>query len=66
MSNCKQQAVFRYTWPGKDENFICIEHGLKLQRIAQAMGLYIQLIPLSEDERLKANCSQEIKDSPFK
>ena len=62
MAKCKNQAVFRFTWPGRDESFICIEHAPKLKGVADAMGFYIQLIPLSGDEQIKVTCSQEVKD----
>lgn len=60
---CQQQAVFRYTWPGHDESFICIDHAVQMQGVAQAMGLYLQLIPLSGDDQLKVSCSQKVKDT---
>jgi hypothetical protein len=44
---CGEHAAFRYTWPGRDESFICVEHAATLQNVAQHMGLYVQLIPLS-------------------
>jgi hypothetical protein len=53
---CDAPAAYRYTWPGHDEGFICEEHAPKLRAVAQAMGLYLQLIPVGDDER----CSQKI------
>jgi len=38
--------VGRYTWPGKDEAGICAAHRPKLQAVASAMGLYLQVIDL--------------------
>lgn len=70
MNKCKEIPVFRYTWPGKDEAYICIEHAVQLKHIASAMGLYIQLVPLSAEEQLghidpeghsDLHCSQEVK-----
>ena len=57
MTKCEQPAVFRYAWPGRDESFICIDHAQRLSRVAEAMGLYVQLIPLSGDEQRKVSCS---------
>lgn len=45
-TTCTNDAVFRYTWPGKDESFICLEHSIQLRGIANALGLYLQLIPI--------------------
>jgi len=47
MSKCGKHASLRFTWPGKDESTICVEHGIQLQRIAEAIGLHLQLIPIS-------------------
>ncbi len=49
-ANCKNLPVLRFTWPGKDEAYICAIHSIRLLEIAQAMGLYIQLIPLTTQE----------------
>jgi len=49
-SGCDQPAEYRYTWPGSDEAGICEQHSAKLRGVAQAMGMYIQLIPLSSEE----------------
>ena len=45
--NCDQPAAFRFTWPGQDEAGICIDHVATLQNIAAAMGLHLQVIPLT-------------------
>ena len=45
---CQEYAVFRYTWPGRGESFICLQHSLAMIAIAKAMGLYVQLVPLAE------------------
>lgn len=60
MARCQERPHFRYTWPGKDESFVCFEHSRRLQRVAAAMGLHLQLIPLSEDEQAQASCSQNL------
>ena len=43
---CGQDAIYRYTWPGRDEAFICEKHSKKLRAVADAMGLHLQLIPV--------------------
>ena len=58
---CNQHALFRYTWAGRDESFCCLEHAQQLQGVAQAIGYYVQLIPLSGDEQMKVSCSQEVQ-----
>ena len=41
---CENPAFFRYTWPGRDESYICLECAEKVMGLAQAMGLYLQLV----------------------
>ena len=45
---CSNHAAFRFTWPGKDESFICVDHARQLQGLANEIGLHLQLIPLSD------------------
>ena len=52
--------MYRYTWPGKNESYICTEHVNRLKAIASAMGFYLQLIELSRDEQLQHACNQEV------
>jgi len=56
---CSERALFRYTWPGKDESFICMDHALQLRGIAQALGLHLQMIVL--DGSSEEMCRQEVK-----
>lgn len=56
MKNCNQQgcdapAAYRFTWPGRDEACICEGCAPKLRRVADAMGLYVQLIPLEAQSK---------------
>lgn len=44
--DCQEQAAYRFTWPGKDESFICEKHVGKLREVAEALGLYVQIIEL--------------------
>ena len=58
---CKNPARYRYTWPGDDESLICEKHVAKLAAVAEAMGLYLQIIPLSEEDlKMELNCKQII------
>jgi hypothetical protein len=70
MSNgiiCRQQgctayAFYRYTWPGQNESAICPAHADRLLGIAGAIGLHVQLIELTPDER--ANESHPLAVKP--
>ena len=56
---CENAATHRYTWPGNEEKLICDEHLPKLRAIADAMGFYLQVIPLStEDMDAGLGCGQ--------
>lgn len=48
--NCRNYASDRYTWPGKDEAAICQSCAGKLRGVANAIGLHVQLIPLTDAE----------------
>lgn len=52
--DCDAPSVFRYTWPGQNEAGICAVHAIKQQNICNAMGLYVQLIPLTPDDYAKS------------
>ena len=67
---CGKDGVLRYTWPGKDEAFVCLEHADKLRAVANAIGLYLQLIAtapgqgvcnqvVQANKRLQADASPE-------
>lgn len=59
---CKEKAAVRYTWPGQDEAVVCIEHANKVVGIADAMGFYLQIVPLSvNDSGLNLPCSQFVQ-----
>lgn len=49
-SKCENVAAYRYTWPGSNERLICESCSQKLRAIANAMGLYVQLIEVDVDE----------------
>ena len=48
-TDCMEMANFRFTWPGRCESFCCAEHARKIMGIADAVGLPLQLIVLSEE-----------------
>ncbi len=50
---CGNLANIRYTWPGKAEAIVCVDCAKKVQNVALAIGLPLQLIPLS---------GQDVKD----
>lgn len=47
---CPCAASYRYTWPGRDEAFICGECVKRLRGVAAAMGLPLQIVPLRPQE----------------
>ena len=47
---CNNKAIYRYTWPGRDESFICERHVSWLKKVANAMGFSLQVIPLTEEQ----------------
>jgi hypothetical protein len=51
--DCKDPAAFRYTWPGKDESYICAIHAVQLEKVASAIGLHQQFIPLTTGDYLR-------------
>lgn len=59
---CGNEAIARYTWPGREESFICADHLPQLRVIACAMGLPLQCIPLVPDgaERDRQSCRQQV------
>lgn len=59
---CGEDAALRYTWPGRDEAFICIGCAPRLAAIADAMGLHLQMIPLySGGDPNRPTCSQHVR-----
>ena len=49
-ANCPNDGAYRFTWPGQKEAHICEEHVAKLRGVANAMGLPLQIIPLTPAE----------------
>lgn len=57
---CDKIGKYRFTWPGNDEAVICEDHVGTLRNIANAMGLHLQIIPLSEkDLEIGLICNQK-------
>lgn len=52
--DCDSPAIFRYTWPGKNEAFACAIDAIKLNNVANAIGLHLQLIQLTPEEMIDA------------
>ena len=58
-NHCDQLAFARYTWPGRDEAFVCVIHAMQILNVANAIGLYLQMIPLTLEETMAGKmCSQ--------
>lgn len=55
---CKEDAKYRYTWPGRDESLVCEKHVEKLKIVAKAMGFHLQVIPLDENDK-ETKCRQK-------
>jgi len=47
---CRNYAAYRYTWPGRDEAALCTEHVNTLRATADAIGLHLQVVPLTDVE----------------
>lgn len=47
---CGKPGAYRFTWPGRDEAYICEEHKPKLERVAEAIGLRLQIIPVGPSD----------------
>ena len=50
--DCSLLAFFRYTWAGQDESFCCVFCGIKVAQVADSIGYYVQMIPLTMDEMM--------------
>jgi len=48
-NGCGNPVAYRFTWPGRDSSAICEQHVNWLRQVSDAMGLYLQVIPLVED-----------------
>jgi hypothetical protein len=57
MSTCENKGRFRYTWPSRDESFVCSAHSIGLMAIAEHLGLHLQMIPVAKSTEL---CAQQV------
>jgi hypothetical protein len=55
--SCPNKAAYRYTWPGKDEEFICAPHARGISNLADIMSCHVQMIPL--DDNVDEFCHQK-------
>ena len=60
---CNNPAGLRYTWAGKDEARCCVEHAAQIGAVANAIGYYVQMIPLTVEEILADDqCTNEVRE----
>lgn len=57
---CGEDAAYRYTWPGRDESFVCEDHAVFLRKVAAALGMHLQLIPIAPN---LSRCTQKLNNS---
>ena len=57
---CPNRASHRFTWPGREESFVCMGHSDKVRNIADAMGFLCQLHPIHESDFDGKMCQQEL------
>lgn len=57
LNQCQNRSAYRFTWPGKKEDYICDAHAPLLLGVARAIGLHLQLIPVLPDNQ----CCQKLK-----
>ncbi len=57
---CSSYAAVRFTWPGREESAVCAEHAVQLSGVASAIGLRLQLVPISVDEHLAGALRSEV------
>ena len=59
-NKCKNLAMYRFTWPMNDESIICEEHAGHLRSVANAIGIHLEIIPLSKNElKMNLTCKQK-------
>ena len=56
---CPNKSKFRYTWAGRDESYACEDHAKQIQGLGNAMGYYVQMIPLE----VEGQCRNQVKDT---
>lgn len=59
-SGCDSPGFARFTWPGRDEEEICMAHLPKLEATAKALGLHLQIRPVAQlQEMLDAIANED-------
>ena len=58
-NQCDEPPLYRYTWPGREEAYACWKHARAIKGIADALGFNLQFVPLTPEEAMLGNCSQE-------
>lgn len=61
--DCREYARWRYTWPGKDEAYICDKHVRKLRSVVECVGMHLQIIPFQQ--ALVGQTDKELCDLSF-
>lgn len=57
---CPLLSQYRYTWPGNTEKHVCVVHALQVARVADAIGLPLQMIDVPINEQVQ--CQQPLSD----
>ena len=60
-TKCNNPPIFKYTWPGKCEDYVCSAHMMSLGYLVSQMGLYLEFIPLSPYDMVKYSCGQTVR-----
>ena len=53
---CRTIPSLRFTWPGEDESVCCVAHALMVKAIAEAIGMHLQFIVLTPEEKEDTQC----------
>jgi hypothetical protein len=57
---CGMTAIGRFTWPGRPESFVCAAHEPAVVRVADAIGLPLQIVHLEPSEMAEHVCQQTV------
>lgn len=64
---CKEPATIERFWPGRDPDFVCVDHAVDTAKMGEAVGCPITLRPMVASEMIemlqagnvpKCGCSQ--------
>ena len=59
---CDNPAVLRFTWPGREESFVCIAHAHAVAGVAMAMGFPLHMLPVTGSGGEWPRCKQRVPD----